>query len=106
MAPLCYRHRFPPEIIQQAVWLYLASFAEVAPDNDVGVLQTRGEHADPHLAPPRFRQGSVDHLQPVGTAEAPDLNNPVARLSHGADSWQPMIQLAGRKDRNRCQAPP
>jgi transposase-like protein len=24
MAPLCYRrHRFPPEIIQRAVWLYL-----------------------------------------------------------------------------------
>ena len=24
MAPLCYRrHRFPPEIIQQAIWLYL-----------------------------------------------------------------------------------
>jgi len=24
MGPLCYRrHRFPPEIIQQAIWLYL-----------------------------------------------------------------------------------
>ena len=24
MAPLCYRrHRFPPEIIQRAIWLYL-----------------------------------------------------------------------------------
>ena len=24
MAPLCYRrHRFPPEIIQHAIWLYL-----------------------------------------------------------------------------------
>ena len=24
MAPLCYRrHRFPPEILQQAIWLYL-----------------------------------------------------------------------------------
>ena len=23
MAPLCYRHRFPPEIIQHAMWLYL-----------------------------------------------------------------------------------
>src|SRR5262245_13223250 len=29
------------------------------------------------------RQGSVDHFQLVGTAEAPDLNNPVARLPHG-----------------------
>jgi len=23
MAPLCYRHRFPAEIIQHAIWLYL-----------------------------------------------------------------------------------
>ena len=60
---------------------------EVAPDHHVGVLQTRGEDADSHLAPPGRRQGSVDHVQPVGTAEAPDLNNPVAGLSHGADSW-------------------
>lgn len=40
-----------------------------------------GEHAHSHLAPPGRRPGSVDHLQPVGTAEAPDLDNPVARLS-------------------------
>ena len=29
---------------------------------------------------PAFGKGAVDHLQPVGAAEAPDLNNPV---SHG-----------------------
>jgi hypothetical protein len=32
------------------------------------------------LAPAGRRQGSFDHLEPVGTAEAPDLNDPVARL--------------------------
>jgi ABC transporter substrate binding protein len=56
---------------------------EVAPDHHVGVLHARGEHADPHLAPASRRQGSVDHLQLVDTAEAPELNNPVARLPHG-----------------------
>ena len=54
---------------------------EVAPDHDVGVLQARGEHADPHLAPAGCRQGSVDHLQLVGIAEATELNNPVVRLA-------------------------
>ena len=56
---------------------------EVTPDQHVGVLQTRGQHADPHLAPAGRRHGSVDHLQPIGTAEVPDFNNPVARLFHG-----------------------
>ncbi len=78
---------------------------EAAPDHHVGVLQTRGEHVHSHLAPLRSRQGSVDHLQPVGTAEAPDLNNPVARLSHGRIPWRPMIQLTARKGRSRCQVP-
>ena len=63
------------------------------------------EDAHSHLAPLRSRQGSVDHLQPVGTAEAPDLNNPVARLSHGRIPWRPMIQLTARKGRSRCQVP-
>ena len=53
-----------------------------AADQYVGVLQTRGEHADAHLAPASCRQGSVDHFQPVGTAKAPDLNDSVAQLSH------------------------
>jgi hypothetical protein len=56
---------------------------EVLPDQDVGVVQARGKHSDPHLAPAGRRQGSVDHLQLVGTAEAPDLNNPVARQQLG-----------------------
>jgi hypothetical protein len=39
---------------------------KVAPDHHIGVLQARGEHADSHLAPGGRRQGSVDHLKPVG----------------------------------------
>jgi hypothetical protein len=57
----------------------------VAPDQDVGVLESRGEHADPYLAGAGYGQRSVDHFQPVRTAELPDLNNPVARLLHGQD---------------------
>jgi len=75
---------------------------EVAPDQHVGVLHARGEHADPHFAPPGGRQTSVDHLQLVGTAEAPDLNNPVARLSHGRirlDSVYYGLELTGRATR-------
>ena len=56
---------------------------EMSPDRDVGVLEARGEHADSHLVAGGRRQGSVDHLQVVGTAEAPDLNNSVARLFQG-----------------------
>jgi hypothetical protein len=55
---------------------------EVAADHYIGVFHTRGKHADPHLAPAGGRQGSVDHREPVGIAEAPDLNDPVARLRH------------------------
>jgi hypothetical protein len=46
---------------------------EMAPEQYIGVLQTRSEHADPHLASAGRRQGSVDDFEPVGTAEAPDL---------------------------------
>jgi hypothetical protein len=53
---------------------------QMSPDRDVGVLEGRGEHSDTHFAPTGYRQGSVDYLQLIGTAEAPDLNNPVARL--------------------------
>ncbi len=59
---------------------------EVAPDQHVGVLDARGEHADAHFAPAGRRQGSIDDLQLVGTAEGPDLNDPVARLSRAANS--------------------
>ena len=55
---------------------------EVAPDHHIRVLHPRGEHADPHFAPAGRRQGRGDHLQLLGTAEAPDLDNPVARLCH------------------------
>jgi len=55
---------------------------EVAPDQHVRVLQTRGEHADAHLAPAGHGQGSVHHLQPTRTTKAPYLNNPVAQLAH------------------------
>ena len=54
---------------------------EMSPDGDVGVLESRGEHADSHFASSGCRQGSFDHLQLIGTAEAPDLNYLVARLS-------------------------
>src|SRR5262249_4677342 len=40
-------------------------------------------NADSHLAPASRRQGRGDHLEPIGTAEAPDLYNPVAQLFHG-----------------------
>ena len=43
---------------------------EMATDQYIGVLHARGEHANPHLAPAGRRQRSVDHLEPVGTAEA------------------------------------
>jgi hypothetical protein len=56
---------------------------EVAPYQYVRVLQARGKHVDPYLAAAGRRQDSVDHLQPVGTPEAADLNNPIARLCHG-----------------------
>ena len=64
---------------------------------------TRGEHADPHLTPAGHRQGSVDNLQPIGTAELPDLNNPVARLFHGRS---PCSSAQGQeKDHNSCATP-
>jgi hypothetical protein len=56
---------------------------EMTPDQCVGVLQTRGEHANAHLASSGRRQGSIDYPQPVGTAEACDFNNTIARLDHG-----------------------
>jgi hypothetical protein len=56
---------------------------EVTPDQHVGVLETRSENANPHLVPAGRRQASVDHLKPVGIAEALDVNNPVVRLFHG-----------------------
>jgi hypothetical protein len=55
----------------------------MAPDQRVGVLQARGEHANAHLASSGRRQGSIDYPQPVGTAEACDFNNAIARLDHG-----------------------
>jgi hypothetical protein len=75
---------FPDDIIAQRERGLAAHHlrVKVAPDHHIGVLQARGEHADSYLAPGGRRQGSVDHLKPVGTAEAPDLNNPVARLGH------------------------
>src|SRR5262249_21347605 len=62
---------------------------EVTSDQHIGVFQTRREHAHSDLATPRGRQGSIDHLQCIGAAEAPDLNNPVARLFHRPSLWSP-----------------
>ena len=55
----------------------------VATDQHLGVIEARGEHTDPHLAPASGWQGGVDHLQPVGTAEVAHSNNTIARLYHG-----------------------
>src|SRR5262249_36359485 len=54
------------------------------------IFDTGRENSDPHLTSPRYRHGGVDHLQPFGSTEAPDANNPVARLAHGpppCNSW-------------------
>jgi hypothetical protein len=74
---------------------------EVTPDQHVGVLQPRREHADPHLATAGHRQRSIGHLQPIRAAEAPDLKNPVARLSH---QWSPAH--AREKGRHSCDMLP
>ena len=75
---------------------------EMSPDRDVGVLEARGEHADPHLAPGGCRHGSADHLQLVGTAEAPDLNNPVAWLCYG---WIPCNSCSAHGQENIPRPP-
>jgi len=77
---------FSDDIITHHKWWPAAHrlCVEVAPDHNIGVLQARGEHADPNLAPPSGRQGSLDHLQLLGTAIAPDFNNAVARLSQSS----------------------
>ncbi len=76
---------FRDNVIAHHEWRPLGGslWVEATSDQDVGVLQTRGEHAHAHLARAGRRQGSVHHVQPVGTSEASDLNNPVARLVHG-----------------------
>jgi hypothetical protein len=39
MVPLCYRrHRFPPETIQHAIWLYLRGLLAQADEDDVASL--------------------------------------------------------------------
>src|SRR5207248_11268557 len=48
------------------------------------------------------RQVSVDYLQLIGIAEAPDLNNPVARLPHGADS-RPSSTMRIFSSAERCR---
>ena len=76
---------FPDEIVtQRERWPAAHRLRiQMAPDHHIGVLQTGGEHADAHLAPAGRWHRSVDHLQPVGIAEALELNDPVAQLSHG-----------------------
>jgi hypothetical protein len=50
MAPLCYRrHRFPPEIIQHAIWLYLRFTMS---NRDVEELLA--DAREPRLPPPRI----------------------------------------------------
>jgi hypothetical protein len=75
---------FPDDVIAHHEWRPACGSlrVEVAPDQHIRVLHARREHADPHLAYAGRWQGSVDHLQPVGPAEAPELNNSVAGLAH------------------------
>jgi len=56
----------------------------MASDKRISVLKARSQNADSHLARTCRRQRSVDHFQLLGTAEAPELNNAVARLVHVA----------------------
>jgi hypothetical protein len=56
---------------------------EMASDQHLSVVQARSEHADSNLGEAGSRRGGVDDFQPVGPAEACELNNPVALLSHG-----------------------
>jgi len=72
---------------------------KVAPDRHVRVFKAGGEHADPHLASPGCRQRSLDQLEPLGTAEAPDLNNLVARLCHGRIPCNSADIIARKRDR-------
>jgi hypothetical protein len=76
---------FADDVIAHHEWRPAAHClrVEMASDQHVGVFETRGEHTDPHLAPAGGRQGSVDHFEPVGTAKAPNVNNPVAGFFHG-----------------------
>jgi hypothetical protein len=68
---------------------------EAAPDQHLGIVHARGEHADPDLAPASRRQRSVNHLELIGTAEAPDLNNPIARLIHGRVRASRIAEVCG-----------
>src|SRR5262249_42428766 len=78
---------------------------EVTPNRHIRVLQTRGEHAHSHLAAPSRRQGSVDHFQPLGTAEVSDLNNSVAQqLLHGRTPYLATLALT-RTNAARLQPP-
>jgi hypothetical protein len=74
---------------------------QVAPDQDLSVIEARGEYTDPHLAPAGGRQRRVDHLQTLGITEAVDLNNPIARLNHGHSPCNLVIR---RKDRHSFAA--
>jgi len=67
---------------------------EMTPDHDIGVHDARGEHAHPHLARSGRWHGGLDHLESIGTAEAPDLNNAVVRIGHASNSMQRTIQRA------------
>lgn len=75
---------FPNDIIAQDERRLAARGlgVEAAAYQHVGLVQTRGKHPDPHLAVPGRRHGRFNYLQPVGTAEAADLDNPVAPLRH------------------------
>jgi hypothetical protein len=89
---------FPDHVISHHKWgpATRSLWVKVAADQHVGVIHARSKHADPYFARAGRRQGSINHLQSLGIAEARDLNDSVARLSH-VDSLQFVIPRTGRK---------
>jgi hypothetical protein len=55
---------------------------------------TRSENANPHLVPAGRRQASVDHLRPVGIAEALEREQPGSAALPWANSLRLMISHA------------
>jgi hypothetical protein len=76
---------FPDHIIADHEWRQASHRlgVEMAPDDDVGVLQACGKHAHAHLTPAGRRHWSINYLQLFGTTKASELYNPVSRFRSG-----------------------
>ena len=64
----------------------------VAPNGHVSVLHARGENANPHLASRGCSWRSVDDLQFIGIAIAPEPNDAVTQHFHGRTFNNPMTR--------------